>query len=63
MAQKLQLLTVQELADQLRVKPSWVYGQTRQTGPESLPRIKVGKYCRFNLDDVFVWLKKKAGSI
>lgn len=57
-----EFLTVQELAAKLRVKPSWVYGQTRQTGPGTLPRLQVGKYIRFNLDEVLSWLKKQAAS-
>lgn len=51
-------LTVDELAVTLRVPKSWVYGQTRQTGPESIPKIKIGKYLRFHLDEVLEWIDK-----
>ena len=51
------LLTVDELAESLRVQKSWVYSRTRETGPDAMPRIKVGKYCRFVLDDVLEWLQ------
>ena len=51
------LLTVDELAESLSVKKSWVYSRSRETGPDAMPRIKVGKYCRFVLDDVLDWLK------
>jgi excisionase family DNA binding protein len=54
--QHLHLLTVEDLANELRVKPSWVYGETRKTGPGTIPRIKVGKYLRFSLADVMEWL-------
>ena len=53
------LLTVDELAESLSVQKSWVYSRTRETGPDSMPRIKVGKYCRFVLDDVLEWLKSQ----
>ena len=53
------LLTVDELAESLSVPKSWIYSRTRETGPEAMPSIKVGKYCRFVLDDVLDWLKKQ----
>ena len=53
------LLTVDELAESLKVKKSWVYGKSRETGEDSIPMIKVGKYCRFVLDDVLAWLKER----
>jgi len=53
------LSTVDELSESLKVKKSWVYSRTRETGPDAMPRIKVGKYCRFVLDEVLDWLKKQ----
>jgi predicted DNA-binding transcriptional regulator AlpA len=53
------LLDVPELAESLNVPKSWVYSRTRETGPDSIPRLKVGKYCRFVLDDVLAWLKNQ----
>jgi excisionase family DNA binding protein len=53
------LLTVSELATTLKVKESWVYGETRKTGAGSIPRLRVGKYLRFLLQDVLTWLKDK----
>ncbi len=55
--QNVNLLTVDDLAKQLRVKPSWIYGETRKSGQGSIPRIKVGKYLRFRLEEVMDWLK------
>jgi len=55
--QNVNLLTVEDLASQLKVKPSWIYGETRKTGPGTIPRIKVGKYLRFSMEDVMDWLK------
>lgn len=53
------LLTVDELADKLRMAKSWVYGQSRLTGPDSIPMIRVGKYLRFDPVEVLAWLKEK----
>jgi excisionase family DNA binding protein len=55
----LKLLTVDELASELRVPISWVYDKTRQTGPGVIPRIKVGKYLRFELNEVMGWLERQ----
>jgi excisionase family DNA binding protein len=51
------LLNVEEIARVLNVPPSWIYSRTRETGPESIPRVKVGKYLRFELQAVMDWLK------
>jgi excisionase family DNA binding protein len=53
------LHTVNELAQILKVPKSWIYAKTRETGPDSIPRIKVGKYLRFEIDQVLNWLKDK----
>jgi excisionase family DNA binding protein len=51
------LLSVNELAESLRVPKSWVYSRSRETGPDAMPRIKVGKYVRFELEHVMEWLR------
>lgn len=51
------LLSVDELAEYLNTPKSWVYGKSRETGPGAMPKIKVGKYVRFELDKVIDWLK------
>ena len=53
------LLTVEEHSESLNVPKSWIYSRTRETGPDAMPSIKVGKYCRFKLDDIMEWLKKQ----
>lgn len=50
------LLTVHEVAEFLKVPPSWVYERTRRRGAERLPHIKLGKYLRFRREDVLGWL-------
>jgi excisionase family DNA binding protein len=44
-----QLLTVEELAERLRVPESWVYEQSRQG---KIPTVRVGRYVRFSLKAV-----------
>ena len=54
-----ELLTVQELAEKLKVKKSWVYSRTRKKGPGCMPTVPVGKYRRFRLADVLAWLENQ----
>ena len=51
------LLTVEEQAEELDVPPSWIYSRTRQTGPDAIPVIRVGKYRRFRPGEVLKWLE------
>lgn len=53
------LITVDELAETLKVPKSWVYSRTRETGPDAMPKLVVGKYRRFVLGDVINWLKEQ----
>jgi len=55
------LVTVGELAKILDVPKSWIYSRT-QLGPEAIPHIKVGKYLRFNPQDVIEFFKTKSRS-
>lgn len=54
------LLSVDELSVTLNVPKSWVYSRSRETGPGSMPKIRVGKYVRFELDKVLDWLKNQS---
>lgn len=57
-----EILTPEQLAQRLQVKPSWVYEQTRdRAGSRSsdpLPHIKMGRYLRFDWCDVLAWLER-----
>ena len=57
MIQKLE--TIDELKDRWRVKRSWIYQKTRETGEGAIPRIKVGKYLRFIPEEVDEWLLRQ----
>ncbi len=54
-----ELLTVDELSTKLKVPKSWIYSRTRQIGPGTIPRIKVGKYIRFEFEQVLDYLNAK----
>ena len=51
------LLTVHEVAELLRVPVSWVYERTRRRGIERLPHMKIGKYLRFRLREVELYVE------
>jgi predicted DNA-binding transcriptional regulator AlpA len=53
------LLKPHELANELSVPLSWVYSRSRQKGPDTIPMVKCGRYCRFSLSAVLEWLKEK----
>jgi len=56
------LLTIEEEAELLKVPPSWLYYKTRRKGPDAIPHLKVGKYCRFVHSDVLAWCRKRQGT-
>ena len=47
--EKERLVTVKELSEILNVPISWIY---RKTSMGAIPMIKVGKYVRFNAEEV-----------
>jgi hypothetical protein len=53
------LETPDELAERWRVKKSWVYSRTRETGPDAMPKVKLGKYIRLEPEQVDAWLANK----
>jgi len=59
MQDKSDLATLEEMAARLRVNQSWIYRQTKRHGPGSIPRLKVGKYLRFNPEEVMKWITKE----
>lgn len=54
------ILTPEQLAERLQVKPSWVFEQTRHRAQvrnkTPLPCIRLGKYLRFSWIEVCEWL-------
>ena len=57
------ILTPDQLAERLHVKPTWVYEQTRDRADvrnaDPLPFIKMGRYLRFDWKDVLNWLERQ----
>jgi excisionase family DNA binding protein len=53
------LLTVEEVADILRVPPSWVYERTRRRASDRIPGFRLGKYWRFREADVRAWIERQ----
>jgi len=53
------LLTVEEVAELLKVPASWVYERTRRRGHERLPGFRLGKCWRFDESEVRAWLERQ----
>jgi excisionase family DNA binding protein len=53
------LLTVEEVAELLKVPVSWVYDRTRSRGVNRIPGFRLGKYWRFREADVLAWLERQ----
>ena len=52
-------MTIQDVAQLLKVPKSWVYERTRHRGAERLPFIKLGKYLRFEETAIRAFLDRK----
>ena len=51
-----ELITAKKLAKRLNVQVSWIYRRTR-LGQEAIPHVKMGKYVRFDWEEVLEFLK------
>jgi len=56
--QQSELLTVRQVAELLQVPPSWVYRRMRKRSLERLPAYRLGKYWRFDRNDVLAWVER-----
>jgi excisionase family DNA binding protein len=54
------LIGIKEMASKLDVPVSWLYSRTRSS---EIPHFKIGKYVRFDVDQVMEWIKKKQNQI
>lgn len=62
-AARIGLLTVEEVAELLKVPVSWVYEHTRRRGRDRLPGFHLGKYWRFDEDEIRAWIEcQRSGS-
>ena len=55
---KCELLTVRQVAGLLQVPVSWVYGRMRKRSLERLPAYRLGKYWRFDREEVLAWVAR-----
>ena len=56
------LFTVQEMAKRINVPDSWIYQRTR-LGQKAIPHVRIGKYVRFNPDEVVAFFRKRDEAI
>ena len=49
------LIGIKEMASKLDVPVSWLYSRTRTN---EIPHFKIGKYVRFDVNQVMEWIKK-----
>jgi excisionase family DNA binding protein len=54
--QQSELLTVRQVAELLQVPVSWIYGRMRKRSLERLPAYRLGKYWRFQRNEVLEWV-------
>lgn len=52
-----ELLTVDEVAQMLRVPASWVYARTSGESADKLPFLKIGRHLRFRRAEIEHWLE------
>ncbi len=56
--QQSELLTVRQVAELLQVPASWIYGRLRKRSLERLPAYRLGKYWRFDRNEVLAWVTR-----
>ena len=54
------LIGISEMASKLDVPVSWLYSRTRTN---EIPHYKIGKYVRFDVEQVMEWIKTKQNQI
>jgi excisionase family DNA binding protein len=57
------LLTVQDAAQFLKVSVSWVYQHVRPDAEDRLPVLKIGKYLRFDRRDLHSYIDVKRAAL
>jgi excisionase family DNA binding protein len=59
--QAMEILTPEEVAKRLKVKVSWVYEKRRPRTKNPIPCLPLGRYIRFDWNQVLKWLDGLAG--
>ena len=57
-----QILTLEEVAERLKVTPRFVYEKTRRTSPNPIPVMRIGRFLRFHWPEVSDWLSRSGGA-
>jgi excisionase family DNA binding protein len=57
MSRSEKLLTIDEVAELLKVPKGWIYQRTRDRSPGTIPFYKLGKYLRFDPKQLQAWLQ------
>ena len=57
-ADSTRILTVEDVAELLRVPKTWVYEHSRARGMRRIPHKKLGKYLRFTESEVRAWFDR-----
>jgi excisionase family DNA binding protein len=52
------LLTAEEVAERLNMRPEWVWAQARKG---TIPNVKLGRYRRFREEAIDEWLRTLEG--
>jgi predicted DNA-binding transcriptional regulator AlpA len=53
-------LNTDEIAAKLGRRKSWIYRQCMRRGPDSIPRLKIGKYNAYIEADVVSWIRRQS---
>jgi excisionase family DNA binding protein len=53
------LLTIDDVAELLKLPVSWVYERTRRRSSDCIPGFRLGKYWRFRHAEVLAWLERQ----
>lgn len=57
-----EILTPEQVASLLKVRPSWVYEKVRRRSRNPLPVHRVGRYLRFRRSAVLAWFDGTAST-
>ncbi len=57
------ILTIEQVAERLQLKPSTIYELTRRRNSRPLPVLRAGKFLRFRWSEIETWLTRQVGDL
>ena len=54
-----ELKDIKAMARILSIPVSRLYSETRRKGPDTIPLVRIGKYCRFHAPSVIAYFQKQ----